>query len=630
MASTLFLLLVVFLLPQGAAATPEPEAALLTNQSQNMTQSSPEQQLVERYVPIVGLKNQTEMCDQNGEPYLPVSVDAVLGQPDVVLKKNTSSSSRSDKVVTTAPVAADLYGKGADYYLDLPGNPRHAGCDYERWFKSENGDLPASIYAHIVSDGRSQLVIQYWFYYIFNDFNNTHESDWEMMQVLFDVGTVDDALEADPVAVSFAQHGGGETANWTDDKLQRDDTHPIVYSAAGSHASQYGDAVYLGWGEDGTGFGCDTTTGPTTLITLQPILLPSHEPDPDGQFAWLNFTGRWGDRQGGEYNGPTGPATKTQWRSPFLWQKGLRTSSLEVPAAKTFGPAPTEAFCSVTAWGSNIYRQVGNSTPKLMSAAGAILIAIAMVIALTWPTIMKAFRLYLRAWPTLLVIGALLVPIGILFNGFQFLATRLPPGSMMMALLENTPGAYYAVALLLLIFQNLASLVITGPMVIEVFEDIQKGRSSKLRDIWNRTRVHTPDLLRSLGYGTAIIVLLSMTLIGVPIAVWLAVRWYFIPQATMLDGATGKNALERSAASVQGRWWRVALTVVAMLSLAAVPGVIIGWGFLILGHSSVQFTNGLSSLLYMVTVPISLLGITLVYKGQAAKRREPAPQATPA
>jgi hypothetical protein len=603
------LLALLFLLP---AALSQPSGA-------TSAPGSPEQQLIETYVPIMGLKNQTALCDEDGEPYLPLPVEAVLGEPDVTLKRKTPASA-SDQVVTTAPQAIDLYAKGSDYYLDLPGNPRRPGCTYERWSDSVNADLPATTYAHIVSDGRSRLVVQYWFYYVFNNFNNTHESDWEMMQVVFDVGTVEEALRTEPVAIGLAQHGGGESADWSDDKVQRDGTHPIVFAAAGSHATQYGNAVYLGWGEDGTGFGCDTTTGHTTLITLQPVLLSSHEADPEGEFSWLNFAGRWGERQAGEYNGPTGPATKSQWTSPVLWQEELRSSSIRIPVAETIGPAPTEVFCSISAWGSNIYRQVGDSTPLLLTVVGILLVSMAALIGMTWPTLLGAVRLYRRAWPTLIVIDALLIPIGIVFNGFQFLATRLPPGTIVMALLGNTPGAYYALALLLLIFQHLASLVVAGPMVIETFEDLNEGRSPALRDVWRRTRPHIPHLLRSIGRGGVIIVLLSVTLIGVPVAIWLTVRWFFILQATMLDGATGKQALERSAASVQGRWWRVALTTLAMLTLAAVPGVILGLGFLILGHSSVQFTNGFSSLMYLVTVPLSLLGTTLIYRGQDFRR----------
>ena len=196
-----------------------------------------------------------------------------------------------------APGATDLYARGDQYYLDLPGNPRDAGCDYEQWFDANSDGYDPTTYAHIVSNGTDQLAIQYWFFYVFNNFNNTHESDWEMIQILFEVGTAEEALQADPVSIALAQHGGGETADWTDDKLQRDGTHPIVYSAAGSHATQYGNAVYLGWGENGTGFGCDITTGPTTLVPLNAVLLPATQPDPNGDYAWLNFAGRWGERR---------------------------------------------------------------------------------------------------------------------------------------------------------------------------------------------------------------------------------------------------------------------------------------------------------------------------------------------
>jgi hypothetical protein len=207
--------------------------------------ASPEQQLIEKYAPIIGLNDQEEACDDNGEPFYPVSVDVVFGKDDVVLKLATGSSSSSDEVVMSAPKAADLYAKGDGYYIDLPSNPRHPGCGYEQWFDLNSDGHEPMTYAHIVTSG-SQLALQYWFYYVFNNFNNTHESDWEMMQIIFEVGTVEEALQSEPVEVAVAQHGGGETAHWTSSKFQRDGDRPIVFSAAGSHATQYGNAVYLG------------------------------------------------------------------------------------------------------------------------------------------------------------------------------------------------------------------------------------------------------------------------------------------------------------------------------------------------------------------------------------------------
>ena len=34
-----------------------------------------------------------------------------------------------------------------------------------------------------------QLALQYWIFYVFNDWNNLHEGDWEMIQLNFDAAT---------------------------------------------------------------------------------------------------------------------------------------------------------------------------------------------------------------------------------------------------------------------------------------------------------------------------------------------------------------------------------------------------------------------------------------------------------
>ncbi|MGI8486394.1 MAG: hypothetical protein ACR2OU_19310, partial [Thermomicrobiales bacterium] len=310
---------------------------------------------------------------------------------------------------------------------------------------------------------------------------------------------------------------------------------------------------------------------------------------------------------------------------PFLWQKNLRDSSLAVPTSKTLGPAPTNVFCSLSAAGSNLYRQIGESTPTLLTTAVTLLVAITLLIRLSWPIVRAAISLFCQRWRTFLTIGVWLVPIGLIFNGFQYVATDLPPGNMIIDLLGRTPGSYYAVALLMLILQHLASLVVVGPLVIEVYEELERGEKTSLREAWQRTREQLPHLLRSVGSAALIIVVLSITLIGVPIAIWLLIRWIFVAQATMLDASFGKAALDTSSESVRGRWWRVALISVSMLVLAAAPGAIIGLGLLVLGSASVQLTNSISSFIYMVTVPISLLGMTLLYRQRRVEAPAPIP-----
>ena len=95
----------------------------------------------------------------------------------------------------------------------------------------------------------------------FNDYNNKHESDWEMVQLEFAASSPAEAMNQEPLELAYSQHEGAEVSDWHDDKLEIvDGTHPVVYAAAGSHANYYESALYLGRSGQ-QGFGCDDTTG---------------------------------------------------------------------------------------------------------------------------------------------------------------------------------------------------------------------------------------------------------------------------------------------------------------------------------------------------------------------------------
>ena len=110
--------------------------------------------------------------------------------------------------------------------------------------------------------GPGKLALQYWLFYVFNDWNNPHEGDWEMIQLNFDAATAAEALQQPPVEVGYSQHEGAERASWDASKLELvDGTHPVVNVAAGSHANFFGQALYLG-SSASQGVGCDDTRGP--------------------------------------------------------------------------------------------------------------------------------------------------------------------------------------------------------------------------------------------------------------------------------------------------------------------------------------------------------------------------------
>ena len=175
-----------------------------------------EQDLAAKYAPVVRLVEQTEECGP-GEPYRPMDVDRLFGDSTVALRGPWNATD----LVKIGPTAKDLAGL-YEYHLDFPGSALDPGCDYEKWARRlEQGSSP-TIYAHVATDPTApgKLALQYWFFYAFNDFNNTHEGDWEMIQLVFDAADASEALRvAHPTEAGYSSHEGAERATWGDEKL---------------------------------------------------------------------------------------------------------------------------------------------------------------------------------------------------------------------------------------------------------------------------------------------------------------------------------------------------------------------------------------------------------------------------
>ncbi len=240
--------------------------------------------LAERYAPIVVVRDQSEACG-DGEPYLPSAVDSVLGRPDVILRGPSGES-------IPAPQPTDLAGRGEGWYLDLPGNPLEPGCDYERWFDASGAGSTPTVYARVATDPDhpGSLVLQYWFWWVFNDWNDRHEGDWEMVQLQFDAETAADALARGPTSAAFAQHEGSETADWADEKLLRQGDRIVVYPGQGSHAAYYTQARWFGKSA-AAGFGCDETGALGAQVRPEVVMLPD---SPDARLRVAHLHGPLG------------------------------------------------------------------------------------------------------------------------------------------------------------------------------------------------------------------------------------------------------------------------------------------------------------------------------------------------
>ncbi|HST40815.1 MAG TPA: hypothetical protein VLK58_14970, partial [Conexibacter sp.] len=321
-------------------------------------------------VPFGELKRLTEIFQPHvrfdeSEQFLPVDVDRLLteGGHRVCDRHGAGGCER-------VASARDLTG-ALDEFLDLSGGAR-GGRDLVG--RSD----PSRMYVH-VREHRGQVYLGYWWFQRFNSspwrpevnclpgltssvscFD--HEGDWEGVTVVLDL--VRERLmhhryaraNVEPVAALYDSHGHPIRWRWDDLERTADDgsaaTHPVVYAAAGSHASYpvacrsdecsqrlahsiVPDGGFDGgkaWLYDARRDRCEDGAGPADRSRIRPCLLalPSTR-DGTAGVLWNAFPGRWGAavcadlaRICSQIDGPRSPSLQPRFRRPWEAKDGPR------------------------------------------------------------------------------------------------------------------------------------------------------------------------------------------------------------------------------------------------------------------------------------------------------------------
>jgi hypothetical protein len=155
--------------------------------------------------------------------------------------------------------------------------------------------------------------VTYWFFYGFNDAPAAlsvvdlfdHEGDWERVSIRL-------SAAEEPLDVAFFQHNGYCVLPWS--QVRRSGTHPLVFSARGTHASYASGGAHpipvpaYPDPDDVTGQG-------TRWPTVNRLLMVRDQP-------WFGFGGGWGQVGTGRHGtGPMGPGAfkdpePADWTTP--------------------------------------------------------------------------------------------------------------------------------------------------------------------------------------------------------------------------------------------------------------------------------------------------------------------------
>jgi hypothetical protein len=607
--------------------------------------SAAEVALAKAYAPVVKLREQPDSCE-GGVPYEPIDIDLLLGNEEVALRGPWDRTN----LVKVGPQASDLARGLWEYHLDFPGDTLDPGCTFEEWeARLQANDTPTA-YARVVSEAGypGKLALQYWFYYVFNDWNNAHEGDWEMIQLNFDADTPAQALAGRPTEVGYSQHSSAERVRWGDDKLQLvDGTHPVVYPAAGSQANFFESRLYL-MRSSAEGVGCDNTLGPSKEVRPAVETIPGAQADYLRAYPWLGFEGRWGEKQRAFFNGPTGPNLKTQWTKPITWSKeSWRGTSFSVPAGGAVGTRATDYFCGAVGFGSDVLRRVKVNPGLSMAVLGGLAVLLMWALSRTlwepatplrlgrrraWGQKLSASARMLALRPRVFLgIGLLFVPLGIFITFLQWLVFR----AAFLAPMVDEAGEHNAFVDAMVVGLGLAFTVLGFAVVqaatARALVEIDEGRPVTALSAYRSVLPCLRSLIPALLVLAVVQIVLDLMAVFVPVAIFILVRWSMIGVVAAVEGGSTVQLLRRSAALARGHWWRVASIALGVTGLALLLGPAVGIAVLLVTGATFDLVNLIAGLVYVTALPFAAMAMAYLYFDLRVRHEtEPAAERTAA
>jgi hypothetical protein len=138
------------------------------------------------------------------------------------------------------------------------------------------------------------------------------------------------------------------------------------------------------------------------------------------------------------------------------------------------------------------------------------------------------------------------------------------------------------------------------------------GRPTPLR-AYRRVLARVPTIVGGTVVALVVLILLDLTVVGIPFSIWLLVRWSLLAQVVELEGCSVLGSLRRSSELVSGHWWRVASISVVTTGLALLLGPFLGALLLLVSDASFDVVNVVAGLVYTVTLPFAAIATTYVY-----------------
>lgn len=223
-----------------------------------------------------------------------------------------------------------------------------------------------------------------------------------------------------------------------------------------------------------------------------------------------------------------------------------------------------------------------------------------------------SFTVYLRHFGTFLALGALVVvPSQVIVGGIGL--------EQLTADYDDTSPSWAETSIAAAVAYLVVAPLITA-ICVHALRSVAGGGSPGAREaIVKGFEAFAPIFFAVLLAAAGIALGLLLIVPGI----YLFVRWYFVPQAVVLEGARNAAALRASSRLVAGAWWRTFGLVLIANLLVALVIFVLGAPFTVLADSTDRALWALSGniLATSVTQPFIALFSTFLYYDLRERKR---------
>lgn len=220
------------------------------------------------------------------------------------------------------------------------------------------------------------------------------------------------------------------------------------------------------------------------------------------------------------------------------------------------------------------------------------------------------FSVYRRHFWTFLAIGAIVVvPAELIVSGVGL--EQLSSG-------YNATPKFAEAAI-----PGAVSFVVVAPLITAIcvfaLRSVAAGNSPRARE----SLVKGFELFTPLFFAVVLAALgIALGLILIVPGIYLFVRWYFVPQVVVLEGARGSGALRASGRVIQGAWWRSFALILLVNVVALLAALVLAAPFSAAAESSDRAVWSMigQMLAGAITQPFGALYSTLLYFDLLARR----------